>query len=135
MAFPTYKPTGRSIKLPTFTVTKTRTVSGKVVRRIRGKYPSQGSMILEFGGEAGLLDAQAAEYYLDWKAERGIVGTVTLPNIVFEGMSSNLRNALGANPLNLEWRYSASPPTIEPTIPGRSKVTVVLELSLNSGLI
>jgi hypothetical protein len=127
---PSYKPSGRSFVPAAYPVKKKRTISGRTIRVLTGPLPSDGSMILVYGGQAGLLDSEAAEFVIAWNANVGVVQQLTLPNEVFAGMSTKLRSAFQDV---LQWSFSKQPPRIEPTIPGRSRVTVTLEHRLASG--
>lgn len=129
-ALPAYKPTGRSFKPATYAVRKKRTVSGRTVRVISGLYPSNGSMTLIYGGDAGLLDDEANEFVTAWKENSSVVGTLTMPAEAFAGMSAKLKGAFQDVP---RWAFSVEPPKIEPTIPGRSRVTITLEHRLSTG--
>ena len=130
--FPDRVPTKRSVKVASHPVTKRRTVNGRAVRGIKGRFPSDGSMTLEFGGQAGLLDAESAEYWQIWLNARSSTEALILPTSVFSGMSTKLRNSF---PEGLQWAFSPTAPRIIPTIPGRSRVEVTLEYRLNSGIL
>lgn len=129
-SLPAYKPTNRSFQPATYLVQKRRTISGRTVRILRGPFPVDGSMTLVYGGQAGLLDSEAAEFVQAWKESAGVVQPLIMPNEAFAGMSAKLKAAF---PEVLEWSFSKQPPKLEPTIPGRSRVTVILEHRLASG--
>jgi hypothetical protein len=88
-------------------------------------------MNLEYGGEAGLLVAQAVEFKQIYDASRGISEPVNIPDNTWAGMGSALRAAYDQGAYI--WVFSSDPPVLTATIPGRMKVFIKLEQRLPSG--
>ena len=128
MSFPTYTPSDRQIILTDFPIRKKRTLNGRSIRLIQGKFSTGPKLSLTFGGEAGLLDTEVAEIYNHWLDNFGIFTRITPPEAVFAGLSIALRGQFTGD---LYWHYSKTPPVIVPTIPNRSIITVLLETSID----
>jgi hypothetical protein len=119
--FPSIRPSSRSFKLGAFPVKKYRTLSGVSVKRSFGNRPFAYELQLGF---ANIDDDTTASILNHYNNTSGGFSRFTLPDAVFSGVNSNLRN-IARPSSSIRWEY-AEPPQIESIIGGRSNVQVSL---------
>lgn len=121
---PSIVPTVRSGGMGTYATKKFPQLAGNVITRIYAKHANNIPLILEFGGEAGVLDADAASIYQVWDDSRGDRVPVGLSTAILAGMSTNLRNRI---PSGMQFYFSPEAPSLTDTVPGRKTVRLMVE--------
>ena len=120
--FPKIKPSRRSFSMGDYPNKTYTSLSGVVFRRAFGNVQTGYTLDLEF---KNVQDFQAKDIVTHYGNADGTFSSFTLPNEVFAGMSSGLRDEIKA-PSSIKWRYAA-PPEVSSVFRGIS--TVVVKLS------
>lgn len=119
--FPSIRPTGRSYSPGQFPTKVYRGLSGATVKRVFGNRSFGHVIDLQFENISDINTKAIVDHYY---GQYGSYERFTLPNAVFSGMSTALKDAVQA-PVNILWEY-AEPPQVESVFNGRSTVTVRL---------
>jgi hypothetical protein len=119
--FPAIKPTGRSVRLGTYPTRTYRSLSGTTIKRSFGNKPHSYEIDLDFSNVTDDITIQILNHY---NTTQGGFNKFKLPNAVFAGMSSDLRQ-IAEDPDNIRWEYSG-PPTVDAVPPSLSNVRVTL---------
>ena len=120
--FPKIKPSRRSFSMGDYPNKTYTSLSGVVFRRAFGNVQTGYSLDLEF---KNINDSTAENIVTHYGNADGTFSSFTLPNEVFAGMSTGLRDEIKA-PSSVKWRYAA-PPEVSSVYVGIS--TVVVKLS------
>jgi hypothetical protein len=91
---------------------------------IYAKYAYNIPLILEFGGEAGIPDAQAALIYQAWLDSSADRVPITLSSPLLAGMLPELQERI---PSGMLFYFSSEEPSMVDTVPGRKLVRLRLE--------
>jgi hypothetical protein len=126
VAFPSIKPSGRSVTLGSYPTKVYRSLAGTTVKRSFGNRPFGYQLSLEFANLPDTATSQIIKHYND---TAGGFTRFTLPAEVFAGMDSTLRGQLQA-PGGIRWEY-AGPPEVVSVYRGRSNVTITLAGEMN----
>lgn len=118
---PAVVPSGRTLSGGQFAMVRKRFLSGTPYRRLYGKLRFNLRLQLAYGGQGGIPGDQAALFWAAWNQATTTEAVILAPETL-AGMSSSLQATI---PTDLNWVFSG-PPTITPTVPGWS--TVSLEL-------
>lgn len=119
--FPSIRPTGRSYSPGQFPTKVYRGLSGATVKRVFGNRSFGHVIDLQFENISDINTKAIVDHYY---GQYGSYERFTLPDAVFSGMSTALKDAVQA-PANILWEY-AEPPQVESVFDGRSTVTVRL---------
>lgn len=119
--FPSIRPTGRSYSPGQFPTKVYRGLSGATVKRVFGNRSFGHVIDLQFENISDINTKAIVDHYY---GQYGSYERFTLPDAVFSGMSTALKDAVQA-PVNILWEY-AEPPQVESVFNGRSTVTVRL---------
>jgi len=119
--FPSIRPTGRSYSPGQFPTKVYRGLSGATVKRVFGNRSFGHVIDLQFENISDINTKAIVDHYY---GQYGSYERFTLPDAVFSGMSTALKDAVQA-PVNILWEY-AEPPQVESVFDGRSTVTVRL---------
>jgi hypothetical protein len=122
--FPSIVPTVRSGAMGEFATKQFQQIAGNVTTRIYAKYAYNIPLILEFGGEAGIPDAQAALIYQAWLDSSADRIPVTLSSPLLAGMSPELQARI---PSGMQFHFSDEEPAMVDTVPGRKLVRLRLQ--------
>lgn len=122
--FPSITPTVRSGGTGEYAVKTFPQISGNVTKRIYARYANNIPLILEFGGEGGIPDADAADIYQAWLDSSADRIPVTLSDPLFAGMDPLLRARI---PSGMQFFFSQEEPSMVDTVPGRKLVRLRLE--------
>lgn len=106
-AFPAIQPTSRAFRAPQWPVTGLRSQQGMTTLRLWASLPSEGELALGF---QNISDDNATLIMAAYESARGPVDNLTLPAIIFNGMSANLLTYINNATINngLTWHFSAS---------------------------
>jgi hypothetical protein len=116
--FPAIAPTRRSYVAPQFPTKRFTSISGAGVTRLYGSKSFGAQLNLEFV----LADAETATILNCYQQARGDSDDLLLPNALFDGMATALRNQI---PDHLTWRW-ADTPTVQSLFDNRSRLQVSL---------
>jgi hypothetical protein len=122
--FPAIVPSVRAGGMGEYATKKFRHLAGNGTTRIYGKYANNIPLTLEFGGEAGVTDSEAALIYQSWLDARGDRIPVGLSEQLLAGMSSELQARI---PSALPFFFTEEAPVFIDTVPGRKRVKLALE--------
>jgi len=129
VTFPTIEPTSRRFLAPKWPTTGVVSQSGVTTRRLWGSRPSQAQLDLTF---ANITDDNAALIIGAYNSAKGATIDLTLPSIIFNGASANLKGWLDTTSTGagMKWFFNEEPPNVESISPNRSTVTVRLVAEL-----
>jgi hypothetical protein len=119
--FPSIRPSGRSYTPGQFPIKTYRSLAGTTVKRIFGNKAYAHTIELEFQNIKDSVTKSILDHYY---GQYGSYSRFKLPDNVFSGMASNLRDVI-KSPANILWEY-AEPPQVESVFNGISTVTVRL---------
>lgn len=122
-ALPALIPSARTLVPGQYPVRRFQAINGAATRRLYGKLDYDYFLDLTYGNEAGLTDVQTESIWSVWQDAYGHTDPVTLPSQVFAGMAAALPAQISGH---VTWYFDEQPPQIEPTVPGRSRITVRL---------
>lgn len=122
--FPDIVPTVRSGGFGDYATKRFQQISGNVTTRIYARFANNIPLVLEFGGEAGIPDADAADIYQAWLESSADRIPVGLSSPLLSGMDNTLRQRI---PSSMSFYFSDEEPSIVDTVPGRKLVRVRLE--------
>lgn len=122
-AFPALRPSSRRYRLPVFAVTENKAQSGLTSIRLWGSKPEDARLELRF---VNIPDSQALQIGQAYLSAKGPVDSLTLPNEVFSGADSALRDFIKAAGTGLTWHFTKEPPDVESVVNGVSSVSVTL---------
>ena len=120
---PDYCPSARNLTVGEFSVSRFTTLSGAVVRRQYGTRAYDYRLELEYGGQGGLRDSEAAMIYKAWQQGYGATEQVTVPSGTWGGSGTDIS---GEIPNYVQWYFTEEPPVLEWQLPGYSKVRLTL---------
>jgi hypothetical protein len=122
VSFPSVKPASRSFAAAEFPVTIYKAQSGVTRRRLWASSPSNATLRLSF---RNLSDTDTIAILSAYKDAKGNYDTLTIPSVLLDGASADLRNMIIGT--GLAWRFAeGSGPSVESTFNGRSNVEVTL---------
>jgi hypothetical protein len=122
VTFPSIKPSSRSFAAAEYPVTVYKAQSGATVRRLWGSSSSNATLRLSF---RNISDTDTTAILSAHQQAKGNFDSLTLPNELFDGASSALKQAMVGS--GLAWRFAeGNGPTVETTFNGRSNVEVTL---------
>ena len=122
--FPSLVPTVRSGGLGDYATKQFQQISGNITTRIYARYANNIPLLLEFGGEAGIPDEDAADIYQAWLDSSADRIPVQLSNSLLSGMGAALQARI---PSGMNFYFSDEEPSIVDTVPGRKRVRLRLE--------
>ena len=122
--FPSLVPTVRSGGFGDYATKQFQQIAGSITTRIYARYASNIPLILEFGGEAGIPDEDAADIYQAWLESSADRIPVQLSNSLFSGMDAALQARI---PSGMNFYFSDEEPSIVDTVPGRKLVRLRVE--------
>lgn len=122
--FPSVTPTVRSGAMGEFATKQFQQIAGNVATRIYAKYAFNIPLVLEFGGEAGIPDADVALIYQAWLDSSADRVPIVISSPLLAGMSTELKNRI---PSGMLFYFSSEEPSIVDTVPGRKLVRLRLE--------
>lgn len=123
-AFPSITPTVRSGGTGEYAVKTFPQIAGNVTKRIYARYANKIPLILEFGGEGGIPDAQAALIYQAWLDSSADRIPVAISSPLLAGMDPALQARI---PSGMQFFFSDEEPSMVDTVPGRKLVRLRLE--------
>lgn len=124
MPFPSIVPTVRSGGFGEYATKKFQQISGKVTTRIYARYANNIPLVLEFGGEAGVTDEDAADIYQAWLDSSADRVPVALSSPLLAGMDPALQARI---PSGMSFYFSDEEPSLVDTVPGRKLVRLKLQ--------
>jgi hypothetical protein len=122
--FPSIVPTVRSGGFGDYATKQFQQIAGTTTTRIYAKFAFNIPLILEFGGEAGIPDEDAADIYQAWLDSSADRVAVTLSDPLFSGMDASLRSRI---PSTMSFYFSDEEPSMVDTVPGRKLVRLRVE--------
>jgi hypothetical protein len=124
MAFPAIVPSVRSGGMGSYSTRKFQQIAGNVTTRIYAKYANMIPLVLEFGGEAGITDEEAALIYQEWLNASADRTPLSLSDELFSGMAPELRARI---PSGMSFYFTDEEPAIVDTVPGRKLMRLKVE--------
>ncbi len=119
-AFPSLRPTGRSVTQGQYAVKRFTSIAGTGTTRVYGSQPFNASISLQFNN---ISDNDALAIVNTYEDARGSKEALTLPTVLWEGMTDALRVKLQRD---YAWRF-AEQPQLTSGPPGISSIAVKLE--------
>ena len=120
--FPSIVPSQREFTLGQYPTKVYRALSGATVKRSFGSKPNSHTLTLSFQNIRDSIVKQLLDHY---ETTGGGFARFSLPNEVFNGMSSGLRGLIQA-PDGIRWEYTG-PPSVQSVFNGISTVTIELQ--------
>lgn len=121
--FPSIRPTSRRYQLPAYAVSELKSQIGTTTTRLWGSQPSNARLDLTF---QNITDAKALLISQAYVAAKGPVDALTLPNDLFSGADTALRDYIKFAGSGITWHFTSEPPSIESVVNGISTVSVTL---------
>lgn len=121
---PAIVPTVRSGGMGEYATKDFKQLAGNVTTRIYARYAYDIPLILEFGGEAGVTDDEAADIYQVWLDSAGDRLPTQLATATLSGMSASLRARI---PSGMQFYFSLQEPVFQDTVPLRKRVRLAVE--------
>ena len=133
VAFPNIQPSSRRFVPPRWANTSSRSQSGVTTKRLWGNKPSEAQLSLSFNN---VRDTVADQILSSYDAARGSISSLTLPSLVFEGITGSLNARLQSalTQSGLLWFFKDDdPPEVESVAPGicNVRVNLVAELRMD----
>lgn len=120
---PNYCPSSRELTVGEYSVKRFVTLGGAVVRRQYGTKPYDYRLVLEYGGEGGIPDRDAAAIYSAWLTGFGATEPVALSDKTWGGADSEIPDAIDDS---IIWYFTKTPPVLDWQLPGYSRVRLTL---------
>lgn len=120
---PSTTPTTRTFVPNAYSVVKTDTMSGRVVRRLMASQPVGASLTLEY---QDVVDSEAEQVLAAYAKSYGSLHGFQLPSLITEGGSPELSNYIRLFNSRLKWFFDG-PPTVQSVSKGLINIQIQLK--------